>query len=98
MPYIGLGFKQAHSVVGIRAYNLASSNKPAPKKQGEISLRPSTFMKKEEKPKGIYAKAEEVPAKLQHFTNLTINDKTKTSSKKTALSKTDIDNKIVRHY
>jgi len=78
----------------IRAYNLASSNKPAPKKQGEISLRPSTFMKKEEKPKGIYAKAEEVPAKLQHFTNLTINDKTKTSSKKTALSKTDIDNKI----
>ena len=37
---------------------------------------------------------QEVPAKLQHFTNLTINDKTKTS-KKTALSKNDIDTKLV---
>jgi len=78
----------------IRAYNLNSSNKPAAKKAGEISLRPSSFLKKEEKPKTIFTKSEEIPAKLQHFTNLTINDKTKTS-KKTALSKNDIDNKLV---
>jgi len=79
----------------IRAYNLNSGNKPAPKKNGEISLRPSSFLKKEEKPKTIFAKTEELPAKMQHFTNLTINDKTNKSNKKTALTKVDIDSKIV---
>jgi len=83
----------------MRAYNLPSSNssnnKQPTKKNGEISLRPSSFLnKKEEKPKTIFAKSEELPAKMQHFTNLTINDKTTKSNKKTALSKNDIDNKI----
>jgi len=80
----------------MRAYNLPSSNnKPAPKKNGEISLRPTSFLnKKEEKPKTMFAKSEELPAKMQQFTNLTINDKTTKSNKKTALTKNDIDQKI----
>lgn len=82
----------------IRAYALSTSsstNKLPPKKNGEISLRPSSFLsKKEEKPKTIFAKSEELPAKMQQFTNLTINDKTNKSNRKTALTKVDIDNKI----
>lgn len=84
----------------MRAYNLASSsNKPAPKMKDEISLRPASFLKKEEKPKTLFAKNEELPPKMQHFTNLTINDKTtKSNSKKTALTKNDIDKKIVEVF
>jgi len=89
---------KSSSPQSIRAYNMsATNNKPAAKKTNEISLRPSSFLKKEEKPKtNVFTKTEELPAKLQHFTNLTINDKTKTSNKTSnKLSKNDIDNKIV---
>lgn len=85
----------------MRSYNLPTSNssssnkQPPPKKNGEISLRPTSFLnKKEEKTKTIFTKTEEIPAKMQHFTNLTINDKTTKSNKKTALTKNDIDIKI----
>lgn len=75
---------------GLNPYNNKSSNK-----DGEISLRPSSFLsKKDEKPKTTFAKVEDLPANMQQFTNLTINDKTN-KTKKTGLTKADIDQKIV---
>jgi len=73
-------------------------NKSNGKKNDEISLRPTSFLKKkEEKPKSLFAKAEELPPNMQQFTNLTINDKTASNNKtnkKSILTKADIDNKL----
>lgn len=80
---------------------------PQPWKKGdkEVSLRPASFLtKKDEKPKIGNKRPEELPPKLQQFTNLTINDKTSNNNsnsnnisnkpKKSTLSKSDIDKKI----
>jgi len=76
-----------------RQRGMPTLTKPVKKTNGEISLRPASMLatKKEEKPKNV-PKTEELPGKMQQFTNLTISEKSK--PKKAAPSKKDIDKRI----